>query len=219
MHNENFHPICKEPPLAHALHRFDEKTGILTYEYNGVTIITVDLKQAGEAGYRHGSDGSIQSIQYIQQIYITTEKPVWVPVTFCLSADTVNMRPHRAGSNEAILGQTSGVLIEGVNGLYDAEQDLLIDLMDVHGDGRAKRFSRMNMDTVSLSWKQNLVKNRFLLISVCSITVSIWGILTTNHGNVKRRRTLRRDGVPGRNIGVILMKTIFGISQFFWKRS
>lgn len=127
MHNENFHPICKEPPLAHALHRFDEKTGILTYEYNGVTIITVDLKQAGEAGYRHGSDGSIQSIQYIQQIYITTEKPIWASVTFCLSADAINMRPHRAGSNEAILGQTSGVLIEGVNGLYDAEQDLLID--------------------------------------------------------------------------------------------
>lgn len=127
MNNENFHPVCKEPPLAHALHRFDESTGILTYEYNGVDIISVDLKQAEDAGYRHGSDGSVQSIQYLQQIYITTEKPMWVPVTFCLSADTVNMRPRRAGSNEAILGQSGGTLMEGVNGIYDAEQDLLID--------------------------------------------------------------------------------------------
>ena len=126
MNNENFHPVCKEPPLAHALHRFDESTGILTYEYNGIDIITVNLKQAEDAGYRHGSDGSIQSIQYMQQIYITTEKPMWVPVTFCLSADTVNMRPHRAGSNEAILGQSGNVLMESVRGLYDAEQDLLL---------------------------------------------------------------------------------------------
>lgn len=127
MNNENFHPVSPVPPLAHALHRYDEASKTLTYEYNGVNIITAQLKDADNAGFRHGSDGTMQSVQYVQQIYMTVEKPMWVTVSFRLSPDAVNMRAHRARSGEAILGQNSRLLIDGVNGLYDADQDFLID--------------------------------------------------------------------------------------------
>ena len=127
MNNENFHPVLPVPPLAHALHRYDEATKTLFYEYNGVDVIKVCLSEADDAGFRHGSDGTMQSIQYIQQIYMTVERPMWVTLCITLSPDTVNMRPHRARSGEAILGQNGRLLIEGVNGLYDVDQDLLID--------------------------------------------------------------------------------------------
>lgn len=127
MNNENFHPVCHEPPVAHALHHWNEQTKTLSYEYNGEDILSVPIPDSQDVGFRHGSDGSMQSIQYMQQIYITVEKPMWVTMTFRLSADTVNMRPHRARSGQAILAQNGRRLVSGVNGLYDADQDLLID--------------------------------------------------------------------------------------------
>ena len=127
MNNENFHPVCKEPPLAHALHHWDEGAMSLRYEYNGADVITVSLAGALNPGYRHGSDGSMQSMQNTQQIYIELDAPFWADVTFSLSGDTVNMRPQRAMPGEAIIGQNGRILLYGVNGLYDADQDLLID--------------------------------------------------------------------------------------------
>lgn len=128
MNNENFHPVQKVPPVAHALHRWDEETRTLSYEYNGTDILTVVLPGDGEPGYRHGSDGTMQSIAYVQQIYLEVDEPVWVTITFRLCKDTINMKPHRAGADEAILGQCGNVLLCGVNGLYDADQDLLLDV-------------------------------------------------------------------------------------------
>lgn len=128
MNNENFHPVQKVPPIAHALHRWDEETRTLTYEYNGTDILSVVIPGKGEAGYRHGSDGTMQSIAYIQQIYLEVDEPVWVTLTFRLGRDTINMKPHRAGADEAILGQCGNVLLHGVSGLYDVDQDLLIDV-------------------------------------------------------------------------------------------
>lgn len=126
MNNENFHPVLEVPPLAHALHKWDEATKTLSYEYNGTDIITVNLQECENPGFRHGSDGTVQSIQYIQQIYLTVEKPVWVSVVFHLSSDAINMKPKRAAGDEAIIGQLGNVLLDGVNGLYDVNQDLLI---------------------------------------------------------------------------------------------
>lgn len=128
MNNENFHPIQKVPPLAHALHKWDEEKKILTYEYNGKNIITMHIPESEDTGFRHGSDGTMQSIAYVQQIYVMVEKPMWVTAEFRLSKETVNMRPHRAEEEEAILGQDGNLLIYQVNGLYDAAQDLLIDV-------------------------------------------------------------------------------------------
>lgn len=128
MNNENFHPKQTVPPLAHALHKWDEETKTLSYEYNGEDVITMEIPESEDAGFRHGSDGSMQSIAYVQQIYIMVEKPMWVTVRFCLSDKTINMRPHRAGGDQGIAAQDGNVLLYGVNGLYDAAQDLLIDV-------------------------------------------------------------------------------------------
>lgn len=128
MNNENFHPIQKIPPAVHALHKWDEETRTLSYEYNGVDILTAMIPGNSEVGFRHGSDGTMQSIAYTQQIYLEVEDSVWATLIFRLSKDTVNMKPHRAGADEAILGQSGNLLIYGINGLYDADQDLLVDV-------------------------------------------------------------------------------------------
>ena len=128
MNNENFHPVQKIPPNAHALHKWNEETRTLSYEYNGVDVLTAVIPGTGEPGYRHGSDGSMQSIAYVQQVYLETDDPIWVTLQFRLSKAAINMKPRRAAADEAVLGQCGNLLIYGVNGLYDANQDLLIDV-------------------------------------------------------------------------------------------
>lgn len=126
MNNENFHPILKEPPVAHALHKWNEESRTLTYEYNGRNLITVEIPGEEYVGFRHGSDGNIQSNPMIQQIYMMLDHPVSARVSFRLSSEAVNMRPSRTGEH-AVLGQVGRPLMYGVNGLYDIRQDLLID--------------------------------------------------------------------------------------------
>lgn len=128
MNNENFHPVQKIPPNAHALHKWNEETRTLSYEYNGVDVLTAVIPGTGEPGYRHGSDGSMQSIAYVQQVYLETDDPIWVTLQFRLSKAAINIKPRRAAADEAVLGQCGNLLIYGVNGLYDANQDLLIDV-------------------------------------------------------------------------------------------
>lgn len=120
-------PVQKIPPSVYARHHWDPDHGILSYEYNGVDIISLSIPGAEEAGFRHGSDGSMQDAPYFQQIYVTVDRPIEAAVTFTLSSDAVNMRPRRARGDEAILAQDGRPLIAGVNGLYDVDQDLLID--------------------------------------------------------------------------------------------
>lgn len=127
MNGKTIHGALPEPPLAFAVHNWDEASEVLSYEYNGVEVIRIHVPGAQELGFRHGSDGSMQSVQYIQQIYVATERPIAAEVTFTLSGDAVCMRPRRAGGNEAILAQEGRPLIHGVGGLYDVDQDLLID--------------------------------------------------------------------------------------------
>lgn len=127
MNNQNYHPVLKEPPVAHALHKWDEETRTLTYEYNGKNIITIVIPGMDEVGFRHGSDGNLQSMPFTQQIYVMVDCPVKAKVKFSLSKDGINMRPKRAASEKAILGQVGNPLMYGVNGLYDVDQDLLID--------------------------------------------------------------------------------------------
>ena len=109
MNNENFHPVQNVPPIAHALHKWDEERKILKYEYNGTDIITMQIKKSDDVGFRHGSDGTMQSIAYVQQIYIMVEKPMWVKVQFTLSDETICMRAHRAGSEQGIVAQNGNV--------------------------------------------------------------------------------------------------------------
>lgn len=130
MNNKNFHPILNEPPVAHALHKWNAETKTLSYEYNGRNVICLEFPDDCDLGYRHGSDGNIQTIPFVQQIYImidTPNKRSKAKVKFTLSNDTVNMRPNRAGAEQSILGQVGHPLMFGVNGIYDITQDLLID--------------------------------------------------------------------------------------------
>lgn len=127
MNNENFHPVLHIPPNTHALHRWDAAAGVLFYEYNGLNILAIAPEDGREPGFRHGSDGSMQSGQYLQQLYIAAEQPARAVVTVTLNAGASNLRPRRAGANEAILGQLGSPLLQGVNGLYDAAWDLLLD--------------------------------------------------------------------------------------------
>lgn len=127
MNNENYHPHLEVPPLAHALHRWNPETRILSYEYNGIDLITLHIPGSHEPGFRHGSDGSLQNIPCMQQLYFMQDEVQTVRLSFRLSHEACCMRPHRAGKNQAIVGQMGLPLMYGVNGLYDIAQDLLID--------------------------------------------------------------------------------------------
>ena len=127
MNNEHFHPVLTQPPLAHALHHWDEETGLLTYEYNGTTVLSVQVPPHTDLGFRHGSDGSMQSVQYMQQIYLAAEPACTARVTLRGHAGALNLRPHRARQEEAILGAQPDQLYFGVNGFYDPQWDLLLD--------------------------------------------------------------------------------------------
>lgn len=116
-----------EPPMGHAHHVWDQTAGELRYVYNGRPIVTVDVGRGNEPGFRHGSDGDLQSQPLVQQLYVSVDAPRSAVVTFTLSADAINMRPRRASAEQAILGQLGRPLLAGVAGLYDQQQDLQLE--------------------------------------------------------------------------------------------
>ncbi len=127
MNADNFHPMQKVPPIAHALHHWQAEEGLLRYEYNGVDIIEVRVPAGTDLGFRHGSDGTMQSIQYFQQVYLSAAPACKANITLRVHHDALNMRPHRAAKDQAILGAQPGLTAYGVNGIYDPEWDLLLD--------------------------------------------------------------------------------------------
>ncbi len=115
------------PPVAHAYHHWDEATRTLTYTYNNRRLIELRIPGAGRVSFRHGSDGTLQGMPLVQQVYVMlTGETVQATVTFELSAEALNMRPQRAGRDQAILGQVGRSLLPGANGLYDVTQDLFV---------------------------------------------------------------------------------------------
>ncbi|WP_309122355.1 hypothetical protein [Paenibacillus sp.] len=119
--------MSKEPPYGQANHSFDAENHVLQYHYNGGALLTMALPDGVKAYYRRVSDGNMVSHPFVQQLYLAFESKQTVRATFELSEDAINMRPRRAGSGEAILGQVGRPTLYGVNGLYDVMQDLLID--------------------------------------------------------------------------------------------
>jgi hypothetical protein len=116
-----------EPPIAHAYHHWDEAKRTLTYTYNNRRILSIEIpSEGGRVSFRHGSDGTLQSYPLLQQIYVILEAPATSRVTFQMSADTINCRPNRARSEQAVVGQVGRPCLPGVNGLYDINQDLLL---------------------------------------------------------------------------------------------
>jgi hypothetical protein len=116
-----------EPPIAHAYHHWDETQRTLTYTYNGRRLLRVHIPGTARVSFRHGSDGALQSLPFVQQIFVMlTGGTATATVRFELSHDAINMRPQRAGPEQAIVGQVGRPLLPGVNGLYDIDQDLMI---------------------------------------------------------------------------------------------
>jgi alpha-galactosidase len=76
--------------------------------------------------YRRSSDGNLQSAPLAQQLFVSVDGGCEAEVLFFLSPDSVCMRPQRARSDEAILGQVGRPLLYGVSGLYDITRDILI---------------------------------------------------------------------------------------------
>ncbi len=117
----------REPPIAHALPCWNPQTRTLRYEYNGRSLVSIHIPGESEIQYRIASDGQIQSAPMFQQIYVVVfSEPVAARVTITMSEDAIVMRPRRAGSEEAVLGQVGRPTIPGVNGLYDVLDDLLV---------------------------------------------------------------------------------------------
>lgn len=127
MHDKKQYPVLPEPPYAHAITVVDLENRLLTYEYNGRPTITISIPGNGIVDCRVSSDGDLMSNPLVQQHYVIVSEPVIGTVTFHLSNDTINIRPARAGHEQAILGQVGRPLMFGINGFYDINQDLLID--------------------------------------------------------------------------------------------
>ena len=109
----------KEPPVIQVEDNWDEATRTLSYSYAGRLLISMVIPGEDEPSYRRDSDGTLNSIPLIEQIYVMLKEEVTADVTFYLTHEAVNMRPRRAISEQAILGQVGKPLLRTVNGLYD----------------------------------------------------------------------------------------------------
>jgi hypothetical protein len=99
----------------------------LRYLLEGRPFLSLTVPRGVRLHCREGADGIIQSSPMTQQLFVSTEPACEVEAVFILSADALCMRPRRARGEEAILGQVGRPLLHGVNGLYDAARDLLVD--------------------------------------------------------------------------------------------
>jgi len=155
-----------EPPIAHAYHHWDEQRRVLTYTYNGRRLLSIHIPGTARVSFRHGSDGALQSLPYVQQIFVMLSgESVSATVRFELSADAVNMRPERAGPEQAIVGQVGRPLLRGVNGLYDVHQDLMISWFGhewrwkqagLTADANGNLTAEMEVDLGPQTWIVNL---------------------------------------------------------------
>jgi hypothetical protein len=114
------------PPHIQAEDHWDPEKRTLTYLYGKLPIITIKIPGTCDISYRRDSDGTLNSIPLVQQIYVMMPEIVTAEVTICLGKDTINMRPKRATDNQAIIGQVGRNLLRGVNGLYDIGNDCLL---------------------------------------------------------------------------------------------
>ena len=154
----------KEPPIVQAEDNWDEKNRVLTYTYGALPIITMKIPGTCEVSYRHDSDGTLNSIPLVQQIYVMMPETTVADVIICLGSDTVNMRPRRAGREQAIIGQIGRGLLDGVNALYDIGQDCLLSW---HGrnwkwkserlepEGNGKLIARLEVELGPSAWFLN----------------------------------------------------------------
>ncbi len=132
----------KVPPHIQAEDHWDEENRILTYTYGKLPIITMKIPGTCEISYRRDSDGTLNSIPLVQQIYVMMPETVTADVTICLGKDTVNMRPRRAGSEQAIIGVVGKILLYGVNGIYSIDNDCFLSWHGRKWRWKSERFKQ-----------------------------------------------------------------------------
>ena len=132
----------KEPPIVQAEDNWDGKNRLLTYTYGALPIIQIKIPGACEVSYRHDSDGTLNSVPLVQQIYVMLPEKAIADVRLCLGSDTVNMRPKRAAREQAIIGQVGCGLIYGVNALYDIGRDCLLSWYGRKWKWKSERLER-----------------------------------------------------------------------------
>jgi hypothetical protein len=151
----------QEPPLIQAEDHWNAETRMLTFSYGSRDIIAIHIPGTGEPSYRRDSDGTLNSIPFIQQIYVMLDEKVTAEVTMTLSAEAIAMRPKRAQQNQAILGQVGRPLPEGVNGLYDIAEDYLVswygrpwqwESEELERDGEGNLVARMTVELGPWAW-------------------------------------------------------------------
>ena len=120
------YPILPTPPICHARLSGDPKAKIYYLTYNGFDIIKMQFMKDCKPSVRFHSDGDFQSYPFIQQFIIAANQETEMTVTVSFPHEMVCMRPQRAETGQAILGQWGYPLIHGVNGLYSLVWDYLI---------------------------------------------------------------------------------------------
>lgn len=156
-----------EPPVVFARSNLDGPNRLLTYDYNGRTLVRMRIPGDGDVRYRVKSDACIQSSPHVSQLYVIVDSaPLPMRVEFCLSEDAAVMRPHRARAGQAVLGQVGRATIPGVNGLYDLLDDLLVSWHgapwrwlepELHADAQGHLTVSIEVEAGRTPWVINLL--------------------------------------------------------------
>ena len=120
------YPVLATPPVCHARLSGDLETMACSLTYNGCDVVKLQFGQNCNPSVRLHSDGDFQSNPFIQQFAIAADRETELTVTVAFPHEMVNMRPQRAQTGQAILGQWGHPLIRNVNGLYSLLWDYLI---------------------------------------------------------------------------------------------
>ncbi len=126
MSQRRAYPAQRIPPAVHARTWYDADRGVAGMTYNGHDILTIQCPAQSQARLRFHSDGNFLSAPFTQQGSVSLDAPETVQVTLSAPVAWWNMRPRRAQSGEAILGQVGAPLLYGVNGCYIPDWDLLL---------------------------------------------------------------------------------------------
>ncbi len=126
MLKKRMYPVLDVPPICHARLSGDPEDMVFLLTYNGFDVIRMQYKDACKPSLRFHSDGDFQSRPFIQQFIIAADRETELYVTVSFPHEMAVLRPGRAQSGQAILGQWGHPLIEGVNGLYSLVWDYFV---------------------------------------------------------------------------------------------
>lgn len=152
------YPVLNVPPICHARLSGDPETMAFALIYNGYDVVSMRFEGTCKPSLRFHSDGDFQSRPFIQQFVVAADRETELTVTVSFPNEMVVLRPGRAQSGQAILGQWGHPLINGVNGLYSLVWDYFVswhgyDFEWQHGSIREEGGAYCASFTVNLSTK------------------------------------------------------------------